>query len=349
MIAAGSCSIVATQDGSSTVEAASKVTQTFVIAKASRSAGLTATAESVSATGERTSQTFDMTSSLAAPPVTVVVGENPLEVPVTLNKREGTILFTVDSAAEKAGICSADPGEAPSLIGSITMLDVGSCKVTLSLPADAAWNAGAETIVITVVGTALPDGAVDPTPVSIGDAQLAPEDTDTSALDPDTEPAVALELNPSVAKEYAFGGEDGFTYDPVAGKLALKSRTIFVGTWNAVFRSPSADKKWFKVKGKIVKKKQTYIDSASCTIALTAKKDPKLKKKVLRVVGAGCELSATGKAAFTSVGIQKIKLKFKRAKQYASTGLNYKGTAKAKTRIMKPITRTIVIKVGRVS
>jgi hypothetical protein len=289
-----------------------------------------------------------MLGSLTAPPVTVFVGENPLEVTVTLSKREGPVLFTVDSVSEKAGICSADPGEPGTLMGSITMLDVGNCKVTISLPADTAWYVGSETIVITVVGAALPPGSVGPA-TPIGDAAPAPEDTDTSPLDPDTEPAVALDLSPTVAREYAFGGEDGFGYDPVAGKLTLKSRTIFVGTWNAVFRSPSADKKWFKVKGKIVKKKQTYVDAASCTLALTVKKDPKLKKKVLRVVGTGCELSASGKAALTSVGIQKIKLKFKRAKQYASTGLNYKGTAKAKTRIMKPVTRTIVIKVGRVS
>ena len=347
-VSPGECSISVIVPSTPAYTASAAKTTTVLI-KGTRTPGLTATADSVSATGERVSHTYDVTSALSGPTVNVFVGENPLDVPVTLNKHEGTVLFTVDAAAEKAGVCSADGGEVGTLVGSITMLDVGTCKVTITTPADAAWTAGPEIIVITVVGTALPDGAVDPTPVSIGDAQLAPEDTDTSLVEPDTEPAVALDLSPTVAKEYAFGGEDGFGYDPVAGKLTLKSRTIFVGTWNAVFRSPSADKKWFKVMGKVVKKKQTYVDAASCTIKLTVKKDPKLKKKVLRVVGAGCELSASGKAAFTSVGVQKIKLKFKRGKQYASTGLNYKGTAKAKTRLMKPVTRTIVIKVGRVS
>ena len=217
-----------------------------------------------------------------------MVGENPLDVPVTFNKREGTILFTVDAAADKAGVCTADGGELGTLVGTITMLDVGTCKVTISTPADAAWNLGPETIVITVVGSALPDGAVDPT----------------------------------VAKTYAFGGEDGFDYDPVAGKINVRTRSMLVGTWTAILKSPSADKKWFKIKGKVV-------------------------KKVSRIIGAGCLLSDSGKAAFTSVGIQKLKMKYKRIRQYAKTGLDYQGTVKAKKRIRKKVNRTIVIKVGR--
>jgi hypothetical protein len=347
MIAAGPCSVVANQAGSSTVEAAVKVTQTFVIAKATRSAGLTATVDSISAAGDRTSQTFDVTSSLAAPPVTVFVGENPLDIPVTLNKREGTLLFTVDAAADKAGICSAEPGEAGALLGSITMLDIGTCKVTISQPTDAAWNVGSETIVITVVGSALPDGSVDPAAANIGDAALAPEDTDTTPGDVDTEPAVALNLDPTVSRSYSFGGEDGFAYDPTKGTINVKTRSVLVGTWTAILKSPSADKKWFKIKGKVVKKVQTYVNVASCTTKLTVKKDPKLKKKVSRVIGAGCLLSDEGKAAFTAVGIQKIKMKYKRIRQYANTGLDYRGTAKAKTRILKKVNRTVVIKVGR--
>jgi hypothetical protein len=347
MIAAGPCTVTASQTGSSTVEAASKVTQTFVIAKSPRSAGLTATADSISATGERTSQTFDVTSSLAAAPVTVFVGENPVDIPVTLNKREGTLLFTVDAAADKAGICSAEPGEAGALLGSITMLDIGTCKVTIAPAEDAAWNVVLkETIVITVVGSAFPAGSVEPNP-PIGDATPAPEDFDNTPGDVDTEPAVALNLDPTVSKSYSFGTEDGFAFDPASGKIIVKTRSVLVGTWTAILKSPSADKKWFKIKGKIVKKKQTYVDVASCTTKLTVKKDPKLKKKVSRVIGAGCLLSESGKAAFTAVGIQKIKMKYKRIRQYANTGLDYRGTSKAKTRILKKVNRTVVIKVGR--
>jgi hypothetical protein len=49
----------------------------------------------------------------------------------------------------------------------------------------------------------------------------------------------------------------------------------------------------------------------------------------------------------TQVGIQKIKIKYKRIRQYAKTGLSYQGTAKAKKRILKPINRTIILKIGR--
>ena len=347
LITAGSCSITASQAGTATVEPAANVIQKFTIAKANRTTGLTATADSVSATGERTSHTYDVTSSLTSPAITVFVGENPLDVPVTLNKHEGTVLFTVDAAAEAAGICSADGGEVGTLVGSITMTNIGTCKVTISTPADAAYNVGPETIVITVIGSELPSGAVDPSGTNIGDGVLAPEDTDTTVGDADTEPAVAVSLDPTVAKTYAFGGEDGFDYDPVAGKINVRTRSVLVGTWTAILKSPSADKKWFKIKGKIVKKVQTYVDAATCTTTLTVKKDPKLKKKVSRIIGAGCLLSDSGKAAFTAVGIQKLKMKYKRIRQYAKTGLDYQGTAKAKKRILKRVNRTIVIKVGR--
>ena len=347
MVAAGTCSVVAAQAGTGAFEPAAAITQKFVIAKANRSAGLTATADSVSATGEHTSHTYDVTSALNGPTVNVFVGENPLDVPVLLNKREGTVLFTVDAAADAAGVCSADPGELGTLSGAITMLDVGTCKVTITTPADTAWNAGPEIIVITVVGAALPDGNVDPSAGNIGDGTLSPEDTDTTVGDADTEPAVAISLDPNVAKTYAFGGEDGFDYDPIAGKINVRTRSVLVGTWTAILKSPSADKKWFKIKGKVVKKVQTYVDVASCTTTLTVKKDPKLKKKVSRIIGAGCLLSDSGKAAFTQVGVQKIKMKYKRIRQYAKTGLDYQGTAKAKKRILKKVNRTIVIKVGR--
>jgi hypothetical protein len=345
-VAAGFCSIVASQTGSSTFEAAKPITQKFAVAKANRTTGLTATADSVSATGEHTSHTYDVTSALSGPTVNVFVGEDPLDVPVLLNKREGTLAFTVETSADKAGICSAESGEAGTLVGTITMLDIGTCKVTITAPADSAWNAGPEIIVITVVGAALPEGAVDPGAGNIGDGTLSPEDTDTTVGDVDTEPAVAVALDPTVAKTYAFGGEDGFGYDPVLGKINVHTKSVLVGTWTAILKSPSADKKWFKIKGKVVKKVQTYIDVATCTTKLTVKKDPKLKKKVSRIIGAGCLLSNSGKAAFTQVGIQKIKMKYKRIRQYAKTGLDYQGTAKAKKRILKKVNRTVVIKVG---
>jgi hypothetical protein len=111
--------------------------------------------------------------------------------------------------------------------------------------------------------------------------------------------------------------------------------------------SPSVDKKWFKIPGKIVKKVQQYTFSNVCKLTMTVKKDPKIKKKVTRIVGAGCLLSDAGKAALTAVGIQKIKVKYKRIRQYANTGLSYRGTAKAKTRILKNMNRTWVLRVGR--
>jgi hypothetical protein len=53
-----------------------------------------------------------------------------------------------------------------------------------------------------------------------------------------------------------------------------------------------------------------------------------------------------GYSTATIFGIQKIKMKYKRIRQYAKTGLDYQGTAKAKKRILKKVNRTVVIKVG---
>jgi hypothetical protein len=326
---------------------------TVVYIKTNRTNGLTATADSVTSAGVRTPTTFDVTSGLSNTAVSVVVGENAVEVPVTLNKREGTVLFTVDAASDAAGRCIADGGDSTTgLIGTITMNDLGTCKVTVTLPADDGYYAGTETIVITVNGVAL-----DPTvPVvqDLGDGVASPEDTDLNPKDPDTEPAVAITLDPSRAADYSFGGEDGLAFDPLTKKLNVRSRTPLVGVWTATLTSPDVNKTWFKIPGKIVKKVQTYTYSNICKLTLTVKKDPKLKKKVTRIVGAGCILSSAnevkpgkeaGWTALTSVGIQKIKVKYKRVRQYAKTGLSYVKTKG--NRVLKNINRTWVVKIGR--
>ena len=326
---------------------------TVVYIKTNRTAGLTATADSVTSAGVHTPTTFNVTSGLSNTAVSVVVGENAVEVPVTLNKREGAVLFTVDAASDAAGRCIADGGDASTgLVGTITMNDLGTCKVTVTLPADDGYYVGTETIVITVNGVAL-----DPTvPVAqdLGDGVTSPEDTDLNPKDPDTEPAVAITLDPSRAADYSFGGEDGLMFDPLTKKLNVRSRTPLVGVWTATLTSPDVNKTWFKIPGKIVKKVQTYTYSNICKLTLTVKKDPKLKKKVTRIVGAGCILSSAnevkpgkeaGWAALTSVGIQKIKVKYKRVRQYAKTGLSYVKTKG--NRVLKNINRTWVVKIGR--
>ena len=317
---------------------------------------LTATADNVTQAGVRTPTTFDITSGISNTSINVVIGENAVEVPVALNKREGTVLFTVDAASEAASRCTADAGDSSSLMGSITMNDIGTCKVTITLPADDGYYLGTEIIVITVNGVAfVPDPNV-PVPQDTGDAAASPEDTDLNPKDLDTEPAVAVTLDPSQAAIFSVGGEDGLAFDPVTKKLNVRSTTPLVGTWTATLSSPNVAKKWFKIPGKIVKKVQTYTYSNICKLTLTVKKDPKLKKKVTRIIGAGCILSSatdpgfkagteSGWTALTSVGIQKIKIKYKRVRQYAKTGLSY---VKVKgNRVLKNINRTIVVKIGR--
>ena len=326
---------------------------TVVYIKTNRTAGLTATADSVTSAGVHTPTTFNVTSGLSNTAISVVVGENAVEVPVTLNKREGTVLFTVDAASDAAGRCIADGGDSSTgLVGTITMNDLGTCKVTVTLPADDGYYVGTETIVITVNGVAL-DPSV-PTVQDLGDGVASPEDTDLNPKDPDTEPAVAITLDPSRAADYSFGGEDGLAFDPLTKKLNVRSRTPLVGVWTATLTSPDVNKTWFKIPGKVVKKVQTYTYSNICKLTLTVKKDPKLKKKVTRIVGAGCILSSAnevkpgkeaGWTALTSVGIQKIKVKYKRIRQYAKTGLSYVKTKG--NRVLKNINRTWVVKIGR--
>jgi hypothetical protein len=341
---------------------ASAAKATTVTIKDSRTPGFSVTASDVLADGTAgTSHTFNQSNSLLIPgELNVALGANPVDIPVALSARQGTLLFTVLAADEAAGRCTADPGDAAAgLFGSITISDIGDCHITISQPADSGWYVG-ETIKLTVHAVAstvvVPDN---------GDASVITDPTELAELidptdpdDPET-PPVALTLNPDVAAEYNFGGEDGIAYDPVTGKLNVRTRTALVGVWTATLKAPNANKKWFKIPGKIVKKVQTYTYSSVCKLTMTVKKDKKIKKKIRRIVGAGCLLTTSadkiggvpiadnGKDALSAQGIQKIRVKYKRIRQYANTGLSYRGTSKAKTRILKNINRTWVIRIGR--
>ena len=325
---------------------ASSVKTASVIVKQSRTTGFQVTLRGVNSDGTLgNEQVFGSETAIVPGVVNVSLGENPIDLPVALSSREGTLLFTVTPADEAAGLCTADPGDATSgLQGSITVSAPGDCHVTISQPADAGWYLG-ETLKLTIHTT---ERVVDPNapqPQDTGDGTASPEDTDTNPLDADTEPAVAVSLDASSAADYSFGTEDGLGFDPIAGKFTVRSRTALVGTWTATLSSPDLTKKWFKLPGKVVKKVQQYTLSNVCKLTLTVKKDPKLKKRVTRVIGAGCLLSDTGKAALTATGIQKIKVKYKRIRQYANTGLSYVKTKG--NRVLKNINRTWVIRIGR--
>ena len=339
MLKSGVCTLKATQSGSAGFEAAAPVTQSFTIAKANRSANLTATIQSLAVDG--TEADVVIAASPGTPTqanVTVAIDSDPLDRVVTLSQREGTVLFTVDSADDAAGRCVADAGTADSLEGVITLTDLGSCKVTISQPADDRFNAGVS-VVIWINAVAINSNAAVPNEVETGDAVTSTEDTDTTPADPDSDPAVALTL-PGTGGTFDVGGDVGIGYNPTTGVISITTKTAFVGTFKVTMNSPAANKKWFTVSKKAV---------ASCALTLTVKKDTKLKTSVVRVIGPGCALSPEGKAALTTVGIQKLKISYVFNRAYAKTGLAYMGTAKAKTRILAKVKRTIVLNVGRVS
>lgn len=339
MLKSGVCTLKATQSGSAGFEAAAPVTQSFTITKANRSANLTATIQSLANDG--TEADVVIAASPSAPTqanVTVAIGTDPLDRVVTLSQREGTVVFTVDAADDAAGRCVADAGIDPSLEGVITLTDLGSCKVTISQLADDRFNAGVS-VVIWINSVAINSNVTVPEDVDTGDAVASNEDTDSTPADPDTDPAVALSL-PSTGGTFDVGGDVGIGYKPTTGVLSINTKTAFVGTFKVTMTSPAANKKWFTVSKK---------PAASCVLTLTVKKDAKLKKSVVRLIGPGCVLSAEGKAALTAVGIQKVKIAYVFNRAYAKTGLAYMGTAKAKTRILTKIKRTIVLNVGRVS
>lgn len=339
MLKSGVCTLKATQAGSAAFEAATPVTQSFTITKANRSANLTATIQSLANDG--TEAEVVIAASPSAPTqanVTVAIGTDPFDRVVTLSQREGTVLFTVDSSDDTAGRCIADAGTSDSLDGVITLTDLGSCKVTISQPADDRFNAGIS-VVIWINAVSINSNVAVPEDVDTGDAVSSTEDTDSSPADPDSDPAVALSL-PSTGGAFDVGGDVGIGYNPTTGVLSISTKTAFVGTFKVTMTSPVVTKKWFTVSKKAV---------ASCVLTLTVKKDAKLKKSVVRVIGTGCALSAEGKAALTAVGIQKVKIAYVFNRAYAKTGLAYMGTAKAKTRILSKVKRTIVLKVGRIS
>jgi hypothetical protein len=102
-------------------------------------------------------------------------------------------------------------------------------------------------------------------------------------------------------------------------------------------------------KGKCVKtiKQPTVLAVNQCVTTLTVKKDPKLKKRVLRIVGPGCQLNEAGKAAFNEEGVRQIVVNYLWNRQYPSTALPYVKKGSQKTRWLKKVKRNIVLNVGR--
>ena len=352
-VSPGACSISVVVPGTPAYLPSAVKSAVYTI-KTYRTAGFSVTASNVDDAGTAGAPiTFTQTSTLgqSSANLNVSIGDEPVEIPVTMSSRQGTITYTVLPADEAAGRCTADTGDLTGLVGVITIQDVGSCKVTISQAADAGYYAG-ETIILIVNATARPTSNT-PAPADNGSATLVPSDELASLIDPKDlddplTPPVALAINPDAVGTYAYGTEDGLDYDPLTGKLSIRSRTAYVGVWTAKFTSPATNLKWFKTPTKIVKGIQQFgAASNTCTTSLTVKKDAKLKKKVTRVVGNGCYLTPEGKSAMTSLGIKKIKVKYKRTRQYAKTGLDYQGTAKAKKRILKKVNRTIVLRIGR--
>ena len=341
--ASGKCTIIASQGGSASSEPAVDVAQTFAIAKANRTAGLNATVIGTDQAGVPTeAQVFDMASALAGKNVSVALGENPLEIPVVLNRAEG-VVFTVLAADEKAGRCTAASGTDVPTIGSITITDLGSCTVTLSLPSDERWNVSGETVVIRIVSVATTSTAP---PVDDSDGLLSADPTDTViGADADTMPAVVMAMSGNEQALLLGDGAD-LSYDPVTGTFKFKQKTLLAGNWKIVMNSPSVANPWFKVKGKVVKKVQTFKNVSSCSLSFVVKKNPKLKNRVVRQLGT-CQLNDLGKAAFNLPGIQKIKTRFVFNRQYPSSGLSYVKQGSAKVRFLKPTKRTYILKVGR--
>jgi hypothetical protein len=362
MLKAGTCTVSASQPGSATIEPATAIgsaTQNFTIAKATRTTGLTATVRDVLGGVGEVEHELNMvntTIGLTVANVLVYLGENPVDVPIRLNRAEGTIALTIDKA--DAARCTAEPGTDDPTLAFITVNDLGSCKVTITLPADDRWNASGERIVVWVNATSAPSG-VNPAPTGFGDGQEAPSIYyDTTSTDPDSDPAVLLsQTGESVTA--ALGGDLGMAYDAVTGKYSFRSKTLLVGSYKATMTSP-AGTNWFVKnstvtqctkysKGKCVKSIKVPVTLAvnECITTLTVKKDPKLKKRVLRIIGPGCQLNDAGKAAFQQQGVQNIVMKYLWIRQYPSTGLSYVKKGSAKIRYLKKVKRTIVLSVGR--
>jgi hypothetical protein len=359
MLKAGVCSVRANTAGTATTEVAAPVTQSFTISKATRTGGLTATVRDVLGGAndpERVLTMANTTIGLTAANVSIYLGANPVDVGVRLNRAEGTIALTVDKA--DAARCSTEaPGDDPTL-AFITVNELGSCKVTISLPADDRWNAGGETIVVWINAGTPPDG-VNPTPTGFGDGVEAPAIYyDTTSPDPDSDPAVLLtQTGASVTAN--LGGDLSMAYDAVTGRYQFRSKTLLVGRYTAKMTGPVGTQ-WFAQastitvctrfsKGKCVRsiKQPTVIAVNECVATLTVKRDPKLKKRVLRIIGSGCQLNETGRAAFNLTGVQNIIFKYQWIRQYPSTGLDHVKKGKTKVRFLKKVKRTVVLSVGR--
>ena len=342
-VSPGTCSISVVAPGTPGYLVSAAKTVNYTI-KSSRTPVLTLTASDILANGTAgSSHSFTAASTLLTPgAINAVIGNDPMDLLVALSARQGTLLFTVAPADEAAGRCTADGGDASSgLFASITLSDIGDCHVTVTQPADSGWFVG-ETIHLVVHTTARPSDVVV---IDNGDGVTSNEDT-AAAPDADSQPATMITMTGN-AQVMNFGDGVGVDFDPVTGIFKFRMRTGLVGTWKVTMTNPnSTTQKWFKNKSKVVKKVQQYVQANNCTFTLVVKKDPKLKKAVMRQLGS-CQLNDFGKAAFQLAGFQKLKARMVFTRQYAKTGLPYVKQGTAKVRVLAPTKRTFVFKVGR--
>jgi hypothetical protein len=302
-----------------------------------------------------TASAFNVPGEVTALSVTSVAAVSLRTVTISGRGFDPLNSYSVSVTAD-AAVLNAGPA---SLARSVTLPArvIDSESLQVSLPGATLPNGVASKMVeVRVIG--LNGLSSDPLDLELtksqdtGDGVVEAAATDTNKADPDTEPAVAVEM----ADEIDAGGGALLGVNPETGALTFKFQSQFVGT---VTYTVSTTNKAFLFKGtactkyKVVKKVKTCIKTKPsntnvCTISFTIPKNSNITTPIVSTIGT-CTLNADGIRAANAAGITKLKVAFKFAKSYAATGLPYQGTAAKKINILKPVKRTIVLKIGGIT
>lgn len=259
-------------------------------------------------------------SGLASRNQTVYLGSGKLSGKI------GSAFGKVIATASPSSVCTLQRNGSKF---SISTLKVGTCKVTIR-------------------AQSTPGHLVSPTYVYryLVKAKTTSEFAKVTAAKTWSYRSLNLTL-PNFTSQLRINPEDILIFDAQKSILKVKSRSAYVGTWSVSFQSPRASQKWFRVSGEDSQGAKRFVDSNICTTQLEVKAGLLTLARVDRMIGAGCQLSKSGKAALKSVGYKALQITYKRVPTYSNTGLDHIRVGGKITKVLKKTNWSVKLTVGK--
>jgi hypothetical protein len=314
----GTCTLRATQLGSSVYEAATPVTTSFQVLKATQTP-LEVRVNSVTQNGAIiTPVTLDLDNSsnpLAANVFQILNVDSGGAASVNLQSVQPIASSTAPRfsvLASDAAICAVNAQ------GLVTISDLGNCRVKVQAPANDYYLAsgqqlasdpvGVLTVWISAVAYDANGGGPKP-PIDTGESTV-----DNSFKSPgDTVPALVAEADPKVASQINFGSGSAIDFNP-NGKVTPIGRSKLVGSITYVMSFSDKSKsfsvmgcpsKQYKDKAKKICKAPKLVPSSTCTLTSVKKMTGKEFTTMQPFKFSSCQINAAGMAKLKAADVSR--------------------------------------------